>query len=461
MAIKKVIGRIVLLAVIAGIAFGIAAIVRSNQENALRTKAANLCRQGQYEESMAIFARFNDENAVYWITRCRQGIAERDARELMESGKPGEAVAILKQDHPESSLLPEAALAQAQELTAQGEPEAAKALLESVPETKDIKNYMPYCELAVEVKRFRTFLAAGSIQEAQSSYKTIAGMKQATQEELEAYRHELAKAKASDALAKGEYDSAFEQYEFLEDDAGMAFALDAMEAAGEYDSAFQCAAGMAVPDIARLDVLYGRLSETGFSPVTQSGTLEYGSAKIDQLLSRLLKTESDDAKALAAKIMDSAAENCRALIAEGRPSAAWYALGSLSNAAGGLWTEEMQALMNSCTEEMPESGIFRDTGLKARTGATITVYNESKSGLLFGLRQGMENSIYVFVRPRSHYTFTVKAGVYSPSVSTGPVWFGKEGFGIKAAWSDVKVNNGVKTMKQGDRLEGSYSITVK
>ena len=88
---------------------------------------------------MAIFARFNDENAVYWITRCRQGIAERDARELMESGKPGEAVAILKQDHPESSLLPEAALAQAQELMAQGEPEAAKALLESVPETKDIK----------------------------------------------------------------------------------------------------------------------------------------------------------------------------------------------------------------------------------------------------------------------------------------------------------------------------------
>ena len=137
MAIKKVIGRIVLLAVIAGIAFGIAAIVRSNQESALRTKAANLCRHGQYEESMAIFARFNDENAVYWITRCRQGIAERDARELMESGKPGEAVAILKQDHPESSLLPEAALAQAQELMAQGEPEAAKALLESVPETKD------------------------------------------------------------------------------------------------------------------------------------------------------------------------------------------------------------------------------------------------------------------------------------------------------------------------------------
>ena len=457
---KKVIGFIAAAAVLAGIIFGIAAIVKNNRINAMRTDAANWCRQGRYEEALEVFLRFDDDNARSWVQTCRQGIADRDAKELLEAGRPAEALALLEREYPESSLMPEVLLARAKELTAQGEAGEALALLRGAPETREIRDYLPLCELAAEEKRFASLLAEGRLEEAGSSLAAMEKTGRMAAEQLAEYRREYALAVAAEDLRGGRYASAFNGYMDLSDDAGMAAVLDAMAAAGKTDTAFRYAAKMPRPDISRLDALFSRLAEGDLSLMDRPmGGLACKGVDLAGLLSGLLAQGSGEADALAAKIAGLAAEECRGLIAEGEHAVPWYALDSLRQAAPALWTDELQALMDSCVSEPPANGVIRDAGASAASGATVTVYNQSSLGLIFSL-WSEDRAIYVYVGPHSKYTFTVRAGKWSPSLCQGERWFGKDGFGQRG-WRDVEVNNGTQTVKLGERLEGSYSITVK
>lgn len=472
MKAKKIIGLLVAVALVAGIAVGIAAIVRDKRITELRNRAANLCRQGQYEESKAIFSQFDDDVAQSWVKKCDQGIADQEAQALLDAGKPEAALALLNEANPDSELIPDAALARAKQLVAQDDPEAALALLQGVPESREIERYLPECKLAADEKRFQALLDAGSLSEAQE----ILQANQYTLDDAQKAEWRLAydRANAAELLKQGQLFSAFKRYEELSDESGMAAALEAMEAEGEYLTAFRCVAEMDEPDAARLDALYDRLIETGFTPVNDYGRLEQHNLQIGSLLARLLAMDGDAPAALASRIADGIVGECRSMIDEGRRSVPYYALSELSQLAAALWTEDLEALKNGCLEEMPESRVWRDPdGLQVLNGSSVTVHTGARAAMFMLTRltdpdpiynkcASTGKTIYVFIRPRSQYTFSVSPGYYNASVWMSENWFGdKETLGVRAVSSSVEINNGYHTYQQGKRLSGSYSITLE
>ena len=136
------------------------------------------------------------------------------------------------------------------------------------------------------------------------------------------------------------------------------------------------------------------------------------------------------------------------------------------------------ALMDGCTEEMPQSGLIAqswDNAMSDEDGGTasVTVYTGKKAALLtmtqlkkpnptiVEIDDTTGNYITVLVQPHSSYTFRFPAGYYRPSVSQGELWFGeKERFGILKTVSDVDVHN-FYDPQRGNRMEGGYSITLQ
>ena len=170
MKTKRIIGMVIWVVVLAGIAAGVTAIIRHNRHEAMRSNAVSLYNQGQFEEAIELFSRFDDENAGFWVRRCRQGIADRDAATLQDAGRLQEALELLNEANPESELLPQIALERAKQLVGQGEPEAALAILQSVPQTGAIERYLPECEQAVDEKRFFSLLDEGRLADAMAIF---------------------------------------------------------------------------------------------------------------------------------------------------------------------------------------------------------------------------------------------------------------------------------------------------
>ena len=471
MKTKKIIGTLIWILVIAGAAAGITAIIRHNRNEAMRSSAVSLYQQGQYEEAIELFSRFDDENAAAWVRRCREGIADREAGALRDAGRLQEALELLNEENPDSGLLPDIALERAKQLVAQGEPEAALVILQSAPQTREIEMYLDDCEKAADEKRFFSLLDEGRTGEALALFNERRA--ELTDVQRAQWSEAYQKAEASKQLENGQLFSAFKRYEELSDEAGMAAVLDAMEAAGDYLMAFRCVAETSAPDPARLDVLFDRLPASDTALVSNTGQLENGNVYFGPLLGKLLAAEDGTAAALAEKIADRIVGECRARLDAGERCVPYSALGELEKWAGKLWTEELEALKDGCTEEMPENGVMRDpSGLQARSGATVTVQTGERGVILTlnalttpdpvsGRGEATGKALYVFVRPHSRFSFTVAAGWYSASALLGRVWFGEsEGFGLLGTGESVRIDNSIYTQQLGERLEGSYSLTL-
>ena len=94
------------LTVLALVVAVIVAIVVVNTSKARQrerdyAEAKALYDEEQYEQASEIYAKLRDDA---WLTRCSIGIAERDAQALFDAGQPDEALALLRQDAPESEL---------------------------------------------------------------------------------------------------------------------------------------------------------------------------------------------------------------------------------------------------------------------------------------------------------------------------------------------------------------------
>ena len=446
----------------------------------------------------------------------RSKLAEDYAAALIESEKYEEALAVLQADAPESETVAycEAVVAQvAQEQTFQaqaveGDWHAASASLEKIEaansETRRLSDtaldalrhvaegdYGAWCvadglvrsaDSEYVARTVAAVMAAnGHYSNAISDYEKL-GDKDGIRAVLDAMVAEgvrgvdlfMAYQALGDAdgmrseaewmLASGEYERAYKAYEVLDDTDGKRAVIDAEAAAGRLAQALDKA--VATSDYEQADAVLAR--------VPTDGSLLSESASTSPLvcadaLSTLAERGDDAALALAARIVDKVAGECRASIAQEKRCVPYYALGKVKDSAGALWTDELQALMDSCVEPMPEeSFVVRDHGALARAGdpggtATIHVYNESHRGLILCLmsKPDFSKSIFVYVTP-GMYDFTVKAGSYDGSVWKGDLWFGDgEGFGPQYTTTDVQVVDGLTGIRQDDYLEGSFSITVE
>ena len=271
------------------------------------------------------------------------------------------------------------------------------------------------------------------------------------------------RSEAAWLLDKGKYTDAYKAYETLGDEDGKRAVIEVQATDGQLAQALHTL--ISLEDYEQANALLDRI------PTEASLVSDKGLA-LDDDLSTLIRKEDDAALALASRIVDKAVEECRALIAKGIHSAPWYALNALRDSVPALWREEWQALMLECIET-PESHIVKDTGLLAKSGGTIMVYT-GKSGRCLTLRE-MERTdaisedslptgqfISVYIKPNSHYTFTIKSGYYKGSVGTGENWFGDlDGFGPMASFADVQISYDPYNPGVGRYLDGSYSITFE
>ena len=272
------------------------------------------------------------------------------------------------------------------------------------------------------------------------------------------------RAEAGYMLTSGDYSRAYEAYGALDDAEGKQAVIDAEAAAGRLGQALDRV--VEAGDYEQAEALLARVPEEGslLSERTDIDPLVCADA-----LSKLVERGDDASLALASGIVDEVAGECRASIARQERYVPYKALGEVRERAPALWTDELEALWDSCVEPMPEeSFVVRDHGARAQPGdpggtATITVYNESHAGLIVCLlsKPDFSTSIFVYVAP-GMYEFTVKAGEYDASVWKGDAWFGdNEGFGPDYRSTGVKVVNGLTGIAESDRLEGGYSLTVK
>lgn len=537
------------LAVLALVVAAIVAIVVVNTNKARQrerdyAEAKALYDAGEYEQASEIYAKLKDDA---WLKNCDTGVAERDARALYDGGRPDEALALLRENAPESALRVELAEKYAAALIDAGDYEAALAALKAdAPESENI----PGCERIVaqvaEEEAFRKSALEGAWDDAGASVEKIAEMNaetgRLTDNQLESMeciakgdygswcvaqgllrtsddafvRPILAEVLAAD----GHYSNAFNEYQALGDEERARSMLAAMADAGEHGQwlfeAYQSLGdedGMRAEAAWMLDsgkyeqayAAYEALNDAGgmakameadgdsaaaFRLAVKAGDVPKASALLDQMLQQdtslvyeegeggllydselrgLLDMGGDEALALARRMADGIVERCRALLAQKDNYLAWSALNGLRDSAESLWTEDWQALADSCVEPMPkESFVIRDRDAQAKPGdvggtATISVYNESGRPLILSMFQLGGSGIWVYVSP-GMYKFTVKAGSYMCSVWRGEQWFGdKNGFGPHYSSTDVEVVNGTTglRLKDTDRLEGSYSLTVK
>ena len=479
--------RIILIVVVlAAAVFAVSRIVTAEREKRItqsRIEADRLYRDERYQEAADIYAKLGDEEK---LEKCRERLAfeaaKAEARELLDAGKPEEALERLKAypeladpELPGHDLYREISESLAAGLLERGEAEQALTLLgTNAPDSP----FLSSCEQAFDEQQFRALLDAGDPDGAGERLAAIEKSNddthRLTDEQLRemrsAYKSAVTRRDAEQHMAEGRFRLAFDKYEELEDADGMRSALDALEAAGDFGLAFPRAVRMG--DIPRADALFERLAEDRGTLIDNIGGLTIG-----ETLSGVLKSKEDGAAELAGKMAGAVVETCRAMIAEGKRSIPYYALEELKERAGEIWTEDDEALMAGCLETPPKSGILSDDGLSKGSGtsaATITVFNNSSSAAALLLMRADDeygyggDRIVVLVQP-GKYTFTVEAGTYKSSLMTGKHWFGsKEVFGVRESVSEVVINNGMNNKptnpanewKTKNRLEGSYSITI-
>ena len=479
MSKKRIILIVVALAVVALVGRRIMVAQRESRIRRSYYNASLLVRDGKYQEAADIYAKLGDEEK---LAECNEALAREaamaEAQALLDAGKPGEAMERLEgweeltdRSYVNARLYFQAVNARAAELLEQGDAGEALALLKRVDPDNAL---VPACEQAADEQQFQALLDAGDPDAARDLLKAIENRNASTQRlsdaGLEELRLALTRAEAADKLAKGDYDKAFTAYKALSDEPGMRAALDAMEAAGQFKAAFRHAVQMG--DIPRADGLLDRAAAESGMVFERDGELVYGDA-----LSALAAGEGEGETALAQRIADGTVEACRALIDGGARSVPYRALADLKECAEGLWTEEWQALMDGCVEEMPENGTLREswTDPSPDSGggtATITVFTGKRAAIL-KLAQTTKpdlndrsdqtgNYIFAFVRPGQRYVFSVPAGYYSAYVTLGRIWFGiKEGFGYTGSSESVSIGYNYYHPEKGRRLEGSYSLTVE
>lgn len=276
-------------------------------------------------------------------------------------------------------------------------------------------------------------------------------------------------------LSSGEYGRAYDAYETLGDEDGKRAVIDAQAAAGQIVEALGRL--IEIEDYEQADALLDRFPAEG-SLLSDSGS---GSGfACGDALDALLQRGDDAALALAARMVDKLAEECRAAIAQEKRCVPYYALGEVKARAESLWTDELEALQSDCPQPFPEaSGILKQSWT-AKSGddgggtASITVHNGKKAAIL-RLNQVTKtdfvtsipstptgNYIAVYIRPNDRYTFELPGGYYDAYVMTGNEWFGeREGFGYRCASADVSIGYNPYNPQQGQRLEGSYSLSLE
>ena len=174
---KRWTGKIVLLVLIGLFVFGIVMIVSNNKKQDRRNRAASLFHQKRYEESLAIWEEWEDENAERWQEKCRLEIINQKIKDLMENEKAAEALDMLYKEYPESPLIGEVIFARAKELVGQNKPEEALALMQTI-EAPDVEcdRYKKDCEAAVAIKQFRAYMEEGEYSKAYKTRKpSVAG----------------------------------------------------------------------------------------------------------------------------------------------------------------------------------------------------------------------------------------------------------------------------------------------
>ena len=495
---KRWTGKIVLLVLIGLFVFGIVMIVSNNKKQDRRNRAASLFHQKRYEESLAIWEEWDDENAERWQEKCRLEIINQKIKDLMENEKAAEALDMLYKEYPESPLIGEVIFARAKELVGQNKPEEALALMQTI-EAPDVEfdRYKKDCEAAVAIKQFRAYMEEGEYSKAYDLYDTIdkdylSRLPEQEKEELSLLEK---KAEAGKLMQSGEYGSAFIKYKRISDKEGMKAAadgkayvekkydiafhdykeipdeegmramVDMLENEGQYADAFSDAMEFDDPDIARLESLFDKYIESGSHMIKSQ-------AEIALDFKNLCKTESEEAKKLAEKIIGQVVSECNALMEEDHFAIPFYVLSNLHSIIGDMWTEELEEMHNRCLPEIPQNYVRKGKDLLAQKGAVITVYNNSKNHVLFTLRQLNKpdpitgkatvtgKTITVFVASKSNYTFVVSSDYYDAHASVGQYWFGKDGLGFNSSYVDVQISD---YYNPSDRyfLQGSYSTTFK
>ena len=453
----------------------------------------------------------------------RAALAEERAAALMDAGNYGEALAVLRRDAPESASLPlcEQMAEQTGEeqtfrtLAARGNWDEAGESLSKIEtmnaETQRLsKQALEALRLIVTGDFGRWCVAEGlarpggdayvlgtlaEVMAAHGHYSNALGDYKAAGDE-EGMRSMLAamkdkgsrgralfmayealgdeegmRSEAEWMLSSGEYARAYEAYETLKDEDGKRAVIGAQAAAGQIVQALKNL--IAVGDYEQASALLDRIPAEG-SLISGTGP---GIVCADEL-SSLLEQSDGPAAALASGLVGTVVAECRGQIAKGLRCVPYYALCEVKSRAESLWTDEMEALRAGCPQEFPAaSGILRESwAAKAEAGggqAAITVHNGKKAAVLH-LRQmktpdplsdisiPTENFISVFIRPNDIWTFRVPAGYYSASVTMGDEWFGdRENFGLRVSSSDVRIGVNPYKPQQGQRLEGSYSLTLK
>ena len=512
MGISSKIALSVLLVLTVGlIAFAVTSEIQSRQREKTYAEAHALYKEGKFEEAAEIYSKLKDEN---WLRNCDRSIAERDAQALYDEGKLEEAVNLLRERSPESENLADweklsTQIAEEQEfgmLSAEGAWEEAKACLDRITELNRDTGRLQ--DSALEAMRYITegkysgwrdadsrigsggneyvksilaevFAANGYYEKAVANYKeigdeegiraTLAVMESKGEHDMGTFKvfqmlgdEEGMRKEAEGMLASGLYDKAYEAYGILEDRDGMRAVIEAQASSGKTAQALDKMINIGDYEQAEYLLDHMPAESSLLSDNYSESSLVCGNS-----LSVLMERGDDAALELASRMVDQVAEECRASIAEEHRSTPYYALSEVKERAEALWTEELEALRRDCVREMPQiSRIFRDTGLERKQGslganATVTVHNKSKRAFILSLWQIPDACIYVFVSP-GDYKFTVAAGNYEISVIWGDLWFGeKEGFGPRTTYTEVKVNNGMRTIEKGERLEGSYYLTVE
>ena len=472
---KKPIGLFVVLLIVAGLVAWIAVSThRENVRSETYARAWSLCRDGQYAEAAELYEQLGDyKRSKALFADCSAMVAVESARaeavSLKESGKLEEAQECLREyryidisddDIREcaresvGTLYAEIVEARAAEMADQGNAAEAVQMLRD-ENVGDSHLCLVYDQIADE-QAFRAALKAGDMEAARKSLDTIRHYRsyvdRLTIEDIDAMEAEYKAAKerqdALDLLEKGRFEQAFKAFEGMDDEAGMRAAVDAMEAAGDVADTLVHAAK--IGDFERANAMFGRLETEDFLLYEES---DAGNLKYPAVIATLADMADDEAAAaIAQRYMAKVAEECRGQIDDGRRSIPYYALAQLKSKAEALWTDELQALMESCVEPLPVTGIIRDDGI-VREGrgsdiAAITVENKGSANLVFCLNRSSKARVFVFLRPHTRFSFGVVAGGdYWASVSRSrandDLWFGEqEMFGIHASYDSVVINNG-------------------
>ena len=501
---KKPIGLFVVLLIVAGLVAWIAVSThRENVRSETYARAWSLCRDGQYAEAAELYEQLGDyKRSKALFADCSAMVAVESARaealSLKESGKLEEAQECLREyryidisddDIREcaresvDTLYAEIVEARAAEMADQGNAAEAVQMLRD-ENVGDSHLCLVYDQIADE-QAFRAALKAGDMEAARKSLDAIRHYRsyvdRLTIEDIDAMEAEYKAAKerqdALDLLEKGRFEQAFKAFEGMDDEAGMRAAIDAMMENQAYAQAFDACdrlgdeAGMRaavdameaagdvadtlvhaakIGDFERANAMFGRLETEDFLLYEES---DAGNLKYPAVIATLADMADDEAAAaIAQRYMAKVAEECRGQIDDGRRSIPYYALAQLKSKAEALWTDELQALMESCVEPLPVTGIFRDDGI-VREGrgsdiAAITVENKGSANLVFCLNRSLKARVFVFLRPHTRFSFGVVAGGdYWASVSRSrandDLWFGEqEMFGIHASYDSVVINNG-------------------